>query len=142
METVYNLLHKNENLSKIPKTDLEKRRIVIFNEIFVQIYKRMNVALLFEDKIVFASKLVEVKLGQSCYMNNFLQLFKSSTLVLGSLSPDILEGKLTPIQLKNLESLSENEKFNGLISHITKNQDLWLNFLNSENPENQIPEGW
>jgi hypothetical protein len=35
METVYNLLNKNENLSKIPKTDLEKRRIVIFNEIFV-----------------------------------------------------------------------------------------------------------
>jgi len=37
---------------------------------------------------------------------------------------------------------SKNEKFNGLISHIKKNQDLWLNFLNSENPENQIPDGW
>ena len=80
----------------------------------------MNVALLFEDKIVFASKLVEVKLGLGSYTNNFLQLFKSSTLVLGSLSPDLLEGKLTPIQLKNLESLSENEKFNGLITHIKK----------------------
>jgi hypothetical protein len=32
----------------------------------------MNVALLFEDKIVFASKLVEVKLGLGSYTNNFL----------------------------------------------------------------------
>ena len=35
METIYNVLNKNEILSKIPKNDLQKRRTTIFNEIFV-----------------------------------------------------------------------------------------------------------
>jgi dynein heavy chain 1 len=64
METVYYVLNKNENLNKIPKHDIERRRIVIFNEFFRDVYRRMNQALLFEDKIVFATKLVEVKLGE------------------------------------------------------------------------------
>lgn len=64
MDTVYYVLNKSENLQKIPKTEVEKRRITIFNEFFREVYRRMNQALLFEDKIVFAIKLVEVKLGE------------------------------------------------------------------------------
>lgn len=64
MDTVYYVLNKSENLQKIPKNEVEKRRITIFNEFFREVYRRMNQALLFEDKIVFAIKLVEVKLGE------------------------------------------------------------------------------
>ncbi len=41
----------------------------------------MNSALLFEDKVVFAAKLVEVKLGESSFAEIWRNLFKSSSLV-------------------------------------------------------------
>ncbi len=64
MDTVYYVLNKNEMLQKVPKGELEKRRLIIFNEFFREVYRRINVSLLTEDKIIFAVKLSEVKLGE------------------------------------------------------------------------------
>lgn len=63
MDTVYYVLNKNELLQKVPKGELEKRRLIIFNEFFREVYRRINVSLLSEDKLIFAVKLSEVKLG-------------------------------------------------------------------------------
>jgi dynein heavy chain 1 len=63
MDTVYDVLNKNELLQKVPKGELEKRRLIIFNEFFREVYRRINVSLLTEDKVIFAVKLSEVKLG-------------------------------------------------------------------------------
>lgn len=72
MDTIYIVLNKNEALQKIPRQELDKRRNTIFNEFFREIYRRMNQALLFEDKLVFAAKLVEVKLGEGSMAKQFL----------------------------------------------------------------------
>jgi len=42
METVYYVLNKNEQLAKIPKHEVDKRRVTIFNEFFRDVYRRMN----------------------------------------------------------------------------------------------------
>lgn len=86
MDTIYYVLNKNENLTKIPKVEVDKRRNTIFNEFFREIYRRMNQALLFEDKLVFAFKLVEVKLGDGNMGKQYHQLFKAPGLVEVTLS--------------------------------------------------------
>jgi len=54
MDTILNVLNKNESLQKIGKTELKKRRVCIFNEFFREMYKRMNFTLLSDDKLVYA----------------------------------------------------------------------------------------
>jgi dynein heavy chain 1 len=53
-----------------------------------------------------------------------------------------LGGKLNPIQLKNLESLTEHDQFKKVLDHIRHQEEKWLTFMNSEAPENEIPTGW
>ena len=72
----------------------------------------------------------------------FLQLFKAPALVEGNLSPDFLQGKLKPTQLRSIESLNSNDRYCRLIDHIQRNEDTWLNFYSCENPEDEIPNGW
>jgi len=46
--------------------------------------------------VVFAIKLVEVKLGEGDMAKQFSHLFKTTSIVEGSLSPEFLHGKLKP----------------------------------------------
>ncbi|CAD8134930.1 unnamed protein product [Paramecium octaurelia] len=143
MDTIYNVLNKNEQLQKIPKQDLIKRRILIFNEMFKEIYKRMNFSLLQEDKLVFAITLAQVKLGDNTLGQEFLNVFKPPTVMETTFSNTFLQGKLSIQQLKQLEGITQqNQTFNRLIDNLNKNEDRWLNFLNDEAPENDIPTQW
>ena len=71
-----------------------------------------------------------------------MNLFKVPTIVEGNLSPDFLQGKLKATQLKALEALVENQSHGELVNHIQKNEDLWMAFINTESPEDEIPIGW
>ena len=58
METVWSVLDKNEVLKQIPKTESKQRQDNIFKELFIRIFKRSNVTLLSQDKLIFALRLV------------------------------------------------------------------------------------
>lgn len=94
METIYNVLNKNEQLLKIAKTDLYRRRVTIFNEFFREVYKRMNFGLLSEDKLVYAVTLSQVKLGETPLARDFLGVFKPNTVMETSFSPAFMNGRL------------------------------------------------
>ena len=55
------------------------------------------------------------------------------------ISSDLLNGKLTLNQKKQLSELNKSEPFTGLVEEITKNSDLWNNFYNDAYAENSIP---
>ena len=53
MDTLFNLITKDPNLLKLPKTEPDKRLEFIRNDIFIQVYYRLANSLLNNDKLIF-----------------------------------------------------------------------------------------
>ena len=142
MDTVYHVINKNEQLQKVPKGELDRRRLIIFNEFFREVYRRINVSLLSEDKLIFAVKLAEVKLGDGVQAKHFATLFRPPRAMQTSLSANFLRGKLTLSQLKSVEALGQEDQFCRLVDHMERNEDVWLDFMNADAPEEDVPRNW
>lgn len=110
MEIFIDLLTKNESLMKISKTEAENRRKIIFDQLFTVIYKKVSNSLLEKDRIIFALKLVQIKLGKE-YVETFTHLIRSSSILESSLSPHLLGGKLQKKQLFVLQDLLKLNEF-------------------------------
>lgn len=144
MEIVYTLLNKNEKLAAINKNDYEARLKFISKELFDNIYHRVSHALMIRDKMIFALRLAQIKLGNDKPLSADLLniLVKGISIIETKLSSSLLDGKLSLNQLKMLEEISETPYFQDLVSHMDSNTGTWLNFLSKSNPEEGIPSGW
>lgn len=85
--------------------------------------------------------MVQIKLGKE-FADDLYNLIKTPTILESTLSPYLLNSKLSTSQLKLLEELSQKTAFSNLLTHIDQNQSTWLNFLSIPNPEDNIPNGW
>lgn len=85
MEIFNDLLTKNDHLASTPKTDLVARRRVIFDELFFRVFQKVTNSLLDQDRIIFALRLTQIKLGK-IYENAFLNLAKAPKLIETTLS--------------------------------------------------------
>lgn len=57
MEYIFAVLHSNEELSKIPKTNPEARLRTITKELFTYVYLKISQGLLLEHQVLFAVRL-------------------------------------------------------------------------------------
>lgn len=73
-------------------------------------FLRVCNSLLSKDNLIFALKLTEIKIGQEG-SSLFDALIKSTTLLKTSLSTQLLKGKLTENELKQIEELEQHEHF-------------------------------
>ena len=107
MDIIFNLLENEQRLSAIPKKEFEKRKSEIYNLLFEKVFLRVCNSLLSKDNTIFALKLTEIKIGQDGSAL-FDTLIKGSTLLKTSLSTQLLKGKLTENELKQVEELEQN----------------------------------
>lgn len=122
MEIFNDLLTKNTTLLAIPKTDLGGRRKVIFDELFFRVFQKVTNSLLDSDRIIFALRLTQIKLGKS-FESAFLNLFSAPKLIETTLPDTLLNSKLSKSQLKALEDISLNVKdYSSLLPHVMRNE--------------------
>jgi len=142
MDIIFYVLNKNPIVAEIPKSDYDKRRNIISEELFVTIFHRFGQGLLNQHKILLALRLVQIKLGRRCE-NEIAVLLKSGVSFKAQQLPsDFLENLLSSNQIKMIEELNEKELFKGLIDHVSTNKDEWVQFMKDTYPENRIPECW
>ena len=83
MEYLFAVLHTNEQLLKIPKTNPEARLQVITKELFQYVYLKISQGLLLEHQPLFALRLAQIRLEQD-YDQMFELLLKTSDAVVGA----------------------------------------------------------
>ena len=127
---------------------------VIMMTFFREICKRVLRSLRFEDKLLFVTRLAQIRTtGQqskeiSESESNFL--FRGIVPVLPSDSNvqqcrKCMEGRIVAdAQINQLASLTQMQSFSGLLSSIGDEsiRDSWDNIFTSENPELDIPRDW
>lgn len=112
MEYIFAVLHSNEELNKIPKTNPDARLRMITRELFSYVYMKISQGLLLEHHALFALRLAQIRLGgDSQFDAIFDLLLKSSTLFETKLPDTFMGGKLTKTQLKTIEELSSSKFF-------------------------------
>jgi len=52
----------------------------------------------------------------------------------------MLNGVFSEDQLKFIEQLDESEQFSGIVQNIESNEASWLEFMQSNDPEEVIPK--
>jgi dynein heavy chain 1, cytosolic len=150
MEYIFAVLHTNEALAKIPKTNPEARLQIITREMFQYVYLKVSQSLQLEHQALFTLRLAQIRLG-SDYDQMFEVLLKSTAVEISigsSNAADGLliyegvlgEGRLTKTQVKKLEELSINKSFKTLPQSLEQNQGAWLQFLDHPNAESCVPE--
>lgn len=138
MDTVMKLLENEERLNKISKKDYELRKDMIHNLLFEKIFFRVANSLLAKDLIIFSLKLVHIKLPENI-KELFTILIKPPTIMGTKLSKNLLKGKLSEDQLKQIEELSNHDLFYDIVNVIESNEGEWLTFMNASNPEEVVP---
>ena len=106
---------------------------MIHNLLFEKIFQRVSNSLLAKDLIIFSLKLVQIKLPHNL-RELFSILIKPATIINTKLSKNLLKGKLSEDQLKQIEELSEHELFYDIVNIIESNESEWLNFIKASNP--------
>ena len=139
MDTIMKLLDSDEKLKKIDKKEYEKRKECIYNSIFEKIFLRVANSILSQDLIIFCLKLVSIKL-KSEEKGLFDALIKPPTILTSRLSKEMLRGSLNEDQLKQLEEISDHPIFNNIIEMIDNDENTWLEFMTSTNPEHNLPK--
>ena len=93
MNIVNNLLSSNEELAKVDKANHAERIKVIQEQLFIKSYHKTFYTLLNKDKLPFALKLTQIKLGP-LLADQFKSLLKPCSLINTSLSQNLLGGML------------------------------------------------
>ena len=140
MNILLKVLTADPELDKIPKTDYLIRIKAATKQMFIRNYHKTFYSLLNKDKMCFALKLVQIKLGTR-FDELFKSLIKPTTLVVTNLSNKLAGGSLKDTQLKALEETSTLPGFKGLINHIERNGEEWKQFASAEDFRT-VPTGW
>jgi dynein heavy chain 1 len=128
-------------IQEIPKKELEERRNKILKLLFKEIYHRVGYSLLNQDKALLAMRLAQISLGDK-FKNEINLLLKINSNIMNDasdISENLLNGKLTLNQRKQLSELNKNEPFTSILDEILSNTDAWNNFLNDAYAENSVP---
>jgi dynein heavy chain 1, cytosolic len=141
MNIIFDVLNKDQELLKISKSEYDQRLKLITHKIFVKVYRNVSRGLLESDKLVFALRLLKIRLGNGCEEELEL-LLRGSSLLSESSTQTFLEGRISGRQAKEIVTLSQTEIFNELPRHLIQYKSTWIEFLDSPQPEEKIPEGW
>lgn len=139
MDTVLKLLDSDEKLMKVSKNEYELRKDTIYKLLFEKIFARVSNSLLSKDLIIFSLKLVQIKLSKEAN-ELFSLLIKPTTIINTKLAKNMLNGLFNEDQLKHIEELTEHKLFENLVTHIESNEDKWVNFMTTSNPEDNFPD--
>ncbi|KAI3615632.1 cytoplasmic dynein 1 heavy chain 1-like [Moniliophthora roreri] len=137
------ILHHNPNLKNV--TDYSQRRDILLNDLFLVVYQRTSRALLHRDRVMLAVLLGQVKLRGVEEITDELEfLLESSDNVTATIA--VPAGSQHPIltadQALRLDTYAKNTLFEPIQSHITENEDVWREFLDSNTPEGNVPMPW
>ena len=138
---VLSYIINSKELSEIPKNNFDERQNKIINMLFIEIYHRVGYSLLNKDQLILAMRLAQINLGDK-FKNEINLLLKINSNIMNDasdISEDLLNGKLTLNQRKQISELNKNEPFTSLLNEILSNKDSWNNFLNDAYAENSVP---
>lgn len=133
------VLNHNPNLKGV--TDHSRRREILFNDLFVTLFRRTARALLHRDQVMLAVLLGQVRLrGIEDLSNELEYLLESGESI--SAGVGMTYDILTPDQAARLESFAKHSLFKPVQEHIAQNSDAWVPFLESPSPESIVPSPW
>ena len=138
---VLNYVINCKKLSEIPKSNYNERQNTITKILFKEIYHRVGYSLLNKDVLIFAMRLSQIRLNEK-FKNEINLLLKINSNIMNDaedVSENIIGGKLTLNQRKQISELIKNEPFKNLYKDINQNKSAWLNFYNDPKAENSIP---
>lgn len=135
-------LHHNPNLQRV--TDAARRRQILFDDLFLIVFKRTSRALLHHDHVVLAMLLVQVKLrGSEQDFAEELEFLLESGEGVGVPSNEAVTFSILSVdQQRKLDAFAKNSLFKPVLAHIRDNEQEWESFLESSNPENVAPSPW
>jgi dynein heavy chain 1 len=139
---VLNYVINSKTMKEFPKNLHNERQKTIIRLLFKEIYHRVGYSLLNQDKAILSMRLAQISLGDK-FKNEINLLLKINSNIMNDasdISPDILNGKLTLNQRKQLSELNKQEPFTNIVSEITSNAEAWNNFYNDPMAENSIPD--
>lgn len=139
------VLHHNPNLQGI--TDYASRRQILYDDLFLIVYRRTSRALLHQDHVTLGMLLAQVKLRSVEDLTDEYEflLEGGEAIAIGSagqtLEP-IGSDILTPEQEQRLQSHSKHIIFKPVQVHLRDHEDEWSSFLESSTPEKEAPSPW
>ncbi|KAI5123747.1 hypothetical protein M0805_000339 [Coniferiporia weirii] len=138
------ILHHNPNLQNI--SDHARRRQVLFDDLFLVVFKRTSRALLHKDHVMLAMLLAQVKLrGVEDLAEEFEFLLESGEgvpLLPGTGSETLESSLLSPEQQQRLNSYAKHAVFKPVQLHLRNNESDWIPFLETPDPEKHTPSPW
>ncbi|KAF8665172.1 hypothetical protein AX16_000636 [Volvariella volvacea WC 439] len=135
------ILHHNPNLKNV--SDYGHRREILFNDLFLVVYKRTSRALLYRDHLMLAVLLGQVKLRGVEEINDELEfLLESPDNVNSAGNPPDQFSILSPDQWARLETYAKQSFFKPVQNHLLEHPDQWEAFLHSSFPEQCVPTPW
>ena len=138
---VLNFVITSKFVNEIPKTQYNDRQKRIISLLFKEIYHRVGYSLLNKDQAILAMRLAQISLGDK-FKNEINLLLKISSNIMNDasdISSDLLNGKLTLNQKKQLSELNKSEPFTNIVGEITSNAEAWNTFYNDPCAENSVP---
>lgn len=134
------VLHHNPNLKSV--TDYLRRREILWNDLFLTVYKRTSRALLYRDHVVLAVLLAQIKLRGTEDISDELEFLMESgeggASMGGSDGSSLLSGE----QAARLQRFTSYAPFKDVHDSIKNDEGVWRDFLFGATPERQIPSVW
>lgn len=135
------VLHHNPNLQGV--TEHIRRRQILFDDLFLVVFKRTSRALLHQDHAMLAMLLAQAKLrGSEDLSDEYEFLLESGEGALISSGDDSELKFLSVDQQTRLMSYSKHSVFASVLEHVRNNQDEWATFVQTSDPENHVPAPW
>ena len=137
------VLHHNPNLKSV--SDYGLRRDILLKNLFLVVYRPTSRALLYRDHLMLAVLLAQVKLRGVEDIADELEFLLDSGdgfATTASSSLDQEHPVLSDEQVVRLRNFSRPSIFKPVDSHITDHEDVWVKFLQSNNPEKDVPTPW
>lgn len=135
------ILHQNPNLRGV--SDHDKRRQILYNDLFMVIYKRTSRALLHKDHVMLAMLLAQVKLrGQAEVTEELELLLESRTLATQVHSIEREYTFLSTDQQQQLLHYTKSPLLESVPSHLAEHPDEWKLAVESNQPEGSLPSLW
>ena len=138
---VLNFVITSKFVNEIPKNQYNDRQKRIISLLFKEIYHRVGYSLLNKDQAILAMRLAQISLGDK-FKNEINLLLKISSNIMNDasdISSELLNGKLTLNQKKQLSELNKSEPFTNIVGEIASNAEVWNTFYNDPAAENSIP---
>ncbi|EGO28454.1 hypothetical protein SERLADRAFT_445906 [Serpula lacrymans var. lacrymans S7.9] len=134
------VLHHNPNLKNV--SDHHRRREILLSDLFLIVYKRTSRALFYRDHLMLAVLLAQVKLRSIEEIGDELEFLLESGQGIVT-APGAAEATTSPIltadQNLRLENYAKQALFRPVLTHITERENDWVPFLESSNPESNVP---